>query len=109
MTIVYGQIRARDGRFEYEASLADDRTTCEPGSLSEFLLERYTAFTSTGWRKQFFRVWHEPWRQCSIDLDVITDDLLAATGDWWPTAEMVAANYSPGVSVWMGWPHRAQA
>ena len=105
---VRGQVCAAEGRFEYRGSILDNLTTCDPGSLSEFLLERYTAFTSAGWRKQFFRVWHEPWPQCSIELDVMTDGLLAAAGEWWSTAELVAANYSPGVSVWMGWPHRAE-
>ena len=105
---VYGQVRAREGCFEYRATLPDGLTTCEPGSFSEFALERYTAFTSAGWRKQFFRVWHEPWQQCSLDLKVVTDQLLAATGEWWSTAEFVSANYSPGVSVWMGWPHRVE-
>ena len=28
------------------------------------------------------------------------------TGDWWKTAECIGANYSPGVEVWMGRPHR---
>ena len=106
---VHGQVRAAQGRFEYRASLPDDLTPCEPGSLSEFLLERYTAFTSAGWRKQFFRVWHEQWQQCSLDLEVTADELLAAAGEWWQTAEFVSANYSPGVRVWMGWPHRVEA
>ena len=106
---VQGQVRGREGWFEYRGSLPDDRTTCEPGSLSEFLLERYTAFTSAGRRKQFFRVWHEPWEQSSIAVEIRTNDLLASTGGWWPTAELHSANYSPGVSVWMGWPHHVEA
>ncbi|HJT81828.1 MAG TPA: DUF2071 domain-containing protein [Chthoniobacterales bacterium] len=102
---VRGTVAARQGAFRYRALLPDEFKSCEPGSLTEFLLERYTAFTTAGWRKQFFRVWHEPWQQCSIDVDVADDDLLGATGGWWPTAKLVTANYSPGVPVWMGRPH----
>lgn len=102
---VCGDVRARVGAFQYQASLVEELQPCEPDSLAEFLLERYTAFTSAGWRKQFFRIWHEPWEQCSIEPRIVRDDLLAATGDWWSTAELASANYSPGVSVWMGWPH----
>ena len=104
-----GTIRAKQGVFQYQASLLHELRTCEPESLTEFLLERYTAFTSAGWRKQFFRVWHEPWQQSSIDVDVKADDLLAATGRWWSTAQLVSANYSPGVPVWMGRPHFVKA
>jgi uncharacterized protein YqjF (DUF2071 family) len=106
---VHGRICAKAGEFEYRAPVAQSRELCEPGSLTVFLLERYTAFTSAGWRKQFFRVWHQPWEQSAIDLEVMADDLLAATGDWWSTSQFLSANYSPGVSVWMGWPHRVEA
>jgi uncharacterized protein YqjF (DUF2071 family) len=106
---VRGQVTAKEGTFEYRARVPDCLTISDSDSLTEFLLERYTAFTSAGWRKQFFRVWHEPWLQCSLDLEIVSDELLAATGHWWSRAEFVAANYSPGVSVWMGWPHLAQA
>lgn len=104
---VQGEVSAREGAFEYRGKPAGELQPCEPGSLSEFLLERYTAFTSAGWRRQFFRVWHQPWEQCSLDLEIVGNDLLAATGDWWSTAELVSTNYSPGVSVWMGRPHFA--
>jgi uncharacterized protein len=106
---VHGRILAKAGEFEYRAAVPHTGELCQPGSLTEFLLERYTAFTSAGWRKQFFRVWHQPWEQSAIELEVIANDLLATTGDWWPTSQFRSANYSPGVSVWMGWPHRVKA
>jgi uncharacterized protein len=102
-----GRVTAKEGALGYRATNArNDFVPCEPGSLTEFLLERYTAFTEYRRRKRFFRVWHEPWRQVSIDIDVPDSDLLFSTGDWWKTARQIGANYSPGVSVWMGWPHR---
>ena len=100
-------IAAREGTLSYRASLTNQKIEiCQSESLSEFLLERYSAFTQHRLKKRFFRIWHEPWRQVAVDLDVATDDLLRSTGGWWRTARCVGGNYSPEVSVWMGWPHR---
>jgi uncharacterized protein len=102
-----GDVRAKEGALSYRANLANRRfEICEPGSLAEFLLERYTAFTQFGKRKRFFRIWHEPWRQARAKIDIIENDLLRATGDWFTHAQIVSANYSLGVKVWMGWPHK---
>jgi uncharacterized protein YqjF (DUF2071 family) len=102
-----GRVEAREGMLRYRGHLAKSNfTECESGSLSEFLLERYTAFTAYRGRKRFFRVWHEPWRQLPVDIDVVDDDLLSSTGDWWESASQISANYSAGASVWMGWPHK---
>ena len=100
-----GTVRAKEGSFAYHASLpAMDMEICEPGSLNEFLLERYTAFTQSGKTKRFFRIWHEPWRQTPAEIKIVADDLI--DGDWRANAEIAGANFSPGVDVWMGWPHR---
>lgn len=101
----HGCVSARQGAFEYRAVAPDGLRVCEPNSPAEFLLERYTAFTGARRRKRFFRVWHQPWQQSEIEIDILADDLLASTGDWWPTAQLHSAHYSPGVTVWMGWPH----
>ena len=70
-------------------------------------MERYTAFTQPGpWRPRLFRVWHEPWEQTPIEVEVLADSLMASTGAWWNSADLAGANYSPGVEVWMGRPHR---
>lgn len=105
---ISGRVEASGGNFSYRgASTADEFAPCEPGSLTEFLMERYTAFTQPGHRRaRLFRVWHEPWPQSPLDVEVTTSDLLAVTGDWWKTAQYIGANYSPGVDVWMGRPHR---
>jgi len=74
-------------------------------SLAEFLLERYTAFTSHK-RKRFFRIWHEPWRQTTAEVKLEDDSLLRKEFSWFNKAELIGANYSPGArNVWMGWPH----
>jgi uncharacterized protein YqjF (DUF2071 family) len=70
------------------------------------MLERYTAFTKQKKRRRLFRIWHAPWPQAPAEFEVTEDSLVAGTGQWWKTAELVDANYSPGVEVWMGRPHR---
>ncbi len=104
---IFGTVAANEGRLEYRAPIA--AAAFEPtdaGSLTEFLLERYTAFTCQRRHRRLFRVWHEPWPQTPIEIEITADDLLASTGDWWRSAECVGANHSPGVEVWMGRPHR---
>jgi uncharacterized protein YqjF (DUF2071 family) len=79
---------------------------CESGSLCEWLMERYTAFTQTGGKRRFFRVWHRPWLQTPAK--VVANDK-ALLDENWPflrDAKLSGANFSPGLSgVWMGRPH----
>jgi uncharacterized protein YqjF (DUF2071 family) len=104
---ILGTITANEGRLRYRATIsATSFDPSETGSQTEFLLERYTAFTCQRRRRRFFRVWHEPWQQTPIEIEVTADDLLVSTGNWWRSGEYVGANYSPGVDVWMGRPHR---
>ena len=105
---ISGHVEAKGGSFSYRGSAASEELApCEPESLTEFLMERYTAFTQPGrGRRKLFRVWHEPWPQTPLDIEVTDCDLLAVTGEWWKTAQSINANYSPGVEVWMGRPHR---
>lgn len=79
---------------------------CEPDSLQEWLMERYTAFNFAGRRKRFFRVWHPPWPQCAVSADLKEMSLLTRTWSWFQSAQLIGANYSPGLQkVWMGRPH----
>lgn len=104
---ILGTVSANEGLLRYRAAVsATSFDPSESGSLTEFLLERYTAFTCQRRRRRLFRVWHQPWPQTSIEIEVTADDLLASTGNWWRSAEHVGAHYSPGVEVWMGRPHR---
>ena len=104
--IMSGTVKADDGLLRYRSRPSSENFhASEAGSLTEFLLERYTAFTFHR-RRRLFRVWHEPWEQTPIEVDVSANDLLASTGAWWESAELIGANYSPGVEVWMGRPHR---
>ena len=102
-----GSVKAKQGRLDYRGGIpSGEPCACQAESLTEFLLERYTAFTEYRHRRRLFRVWHRPWFQLPVDLNVTADDLMAATGDWWLDARKVGATYSPGVNVWMGRPHR---
>jgi uncharacterized protein YqjF (DUF2071 family) len=104
---VFGTVIANEGQLGYRAAIsATSFDPTETGSPAEFLLERYTAFTCQRRRRRLFRVWHEPWHQTLLEIEVTADDLLASTGEWWRSAEYFGANYSPGVDVWMGRPHR---
>jgi uncharacterized protein len=105
---ILGAVTANEGHLGYHAVIpAFSFDPSEAGSLTEFLLERYTAFTYQRRRRRLFRVWHEPWRQVPIEIELTFESLIASTGPWWKTAQLLAANYSPGLDVWMGRPHRA--
>jgi hypothetical protein len=72
-------------------------------------MERYTAFTIARGVKRLFRIWHQPWLQVPIDVNVLDQSLLAATGCWSEGARIVGANYSPGMEdVWIGRPQCIQ-
>jgi uncharacterized protein YqjF (DUF2071 family) len=104
---IRGTVTSGEGRLDYYAPAAcATLEPCDAGSRDEFLLERHTAFTSRGRRRRLFRVWHEPWRQTPVEIEVTADELIASTGAWWKSASCIGANYSPGVEVWMGRPHR---
>lgn len=79
---------------------------CQTGSLSEWLMERYTAFTNVGNKRRFFRVWHQPWLQTPVKVCLKTKSLLDGHWPFFRDARLIGANFSPGVTdVWMGWPH----
>jgi uncharacterized protein YqjF (DUF2071 family) len=98
--------RVGDG-FAYAAEMETSASfqPCAAGSLDEFLLERYTAFTRRGRRSRYFDIWHQPWQQTPVDAHITDDRLLRDNFPWFKQARFVGANYSPGVrDVWMGAP-----
>lgn len=102
-----GTVEAPEGRLVYEGKVCGSHfEPSEAESLTEFVLDRYTAFTKQRKRARFFRVWHLPWEQTPAEIEVTADTLMAGTGLWWRTAECLGANYSPGAEVWMGRPHQ---
>jgi uncharacterized protein YqjF (DUF2071 family) len=90
--------------FDYEATCETDGfAACAGGTLDEFLVERYTAFTARGPIRRFFRIWHPPWPQVKVNISVREDSLVRRMWPWFAEARLVGANYSPGFAeVWMG-------
>lgn len=100
---ISGRVDAKQGRIAYHGtSAAAEINECERGSLPEFLMERYAAFTRRWFGARMFRVWHEPWQQAPLDVTVTDDSLLSQAGEWWRSRQLVGAHFSPGVDVWMG-------
>lgn len=101
--------RNQSARLEYISKIDPTATfrPCETNSLEEFLMERYTAFTEHPLARRFFRIWHPPWPQIPIHLEVLDASLLTDAWPWFAAAQLVGANYSPGfLDVWMGRPQR---
>ncbi|MCB1277280.1 DUF2071 domain-containing protein [Prosthecobacter sp.] len=108
---------ARSGKAFAYTCTADADTVhrpCEAGSLDEFLVERYTAFTSVGLPgfgpkrllRRFFRIWHPPWPLIPLRAEIEDLGLLSLTGNWSRHARLVSAHHSPGVeNVCMSRPH----
>ncbi len=102
--------RVTDGRgrrLEYEGAMdpAAIFRLSTSGSLDEFLLERYTAFTLWRGRRRYFRIWHKPWAQTPVDFATADESLLSSTGAWAAAARHVGGCYSPRIAnVWMGRP-----
>jgi uncharacterized protein YqjF (DUF2071 family) len=110
---IAGEVAAEGGALVYRAAVLEGCgiRPCLAGSLDEFLLERYTAFTARGARRRgFFRVWHPPWPQAPAGVELAEASLLArAPGgrDWAAGTDLAGAHFSPGVAgVWMGRPGR---
>ncbi len=107
-----GRVEGKRGTLAYTAELETGASfeQCEDGSLDEWLMERYTAFTFMKNRARFFRVWHEPWKQRPARVSIKENSLLTRRWPFLERARIAGANFSPGAfDVWMGWPHRVAA
>jgi len=104
-----GRVTGEQGAFEFRVTRhAGKLAACSPGSLDEFVLERYVAFTARGNVRRRFRVAHEPWPQTRVDVEVKEDRLLRETLGWWNDVKFVGANFSPGVLVRIEQPERVR-
>ena len=107
--LLRGSVEGREGALCFRASINPRARfePCVPGSLDEFVVERYTALTRRGATDRFFNVWHPPWRLVPIEVAVEEDSLVASTGPWFRAARVIRAHYSPGFKeVRMGRPRR---
>ncbi len=92
--------------FIYRAKIpAGEFAPAPAGSLTEWLMERYTAFLVRRGKPLLFRVWHPPWPNLPVRVAIHDDSLLKKDLPWFSHARLVGSNYSPGVrDVWMGRP-----
>lgn len=100
------------GAIEYQARLPVNPTAAaaRPGTLDEFLTERYIALTTRRGISRFFQVWHEPWPLTPIPIEISDLSLISFTWPWFRKAEPAGAHYSRGVTgVWIGRPHAQTA
>ncbi len=98
-----------DENLAYQAELveAENYRQSEPGSLKEFLLERYVAFTSFGNSSRKFRIRHKVWLAVDLDLEMIDDSLMTRRFPFLDRGRIASAYHTPGVfDVWMGKPER---
>jgi hypothetical protein len=96
-----------------DLSVIDDppgRAAPGKGSLADFLLEKYTAYTCHGGVCRCFQVAHPRW-QVSTPLELDIDDrLVCRRCPWFARAERIGAHCSPGFGeVRMGAPSLLQA
>jgi uncharacterized protein len=93
-----GCVMGRGTGFAYRAEQdgAKRFVPCERGSLDEFLLEHYVAYTEWHGLRRMFRVRHEPWPQARLDVTVDDESLLRERFAWWPATRRVGANFSTG-------------
>jgi uncharacterized protein YqjF (DUF2071 family) len=111
---IRGCARARHGDFEYHAAMEHDTmhlpAAALAGTLDEFLLERYTAFTAIGDRRSMFRIWHEPWRARPIELSIDDLSLFDDAAPWLRAGRLIGAHFSSGLrDIWIGRPRNANA
>ena len=102
-----GRVADAKAAFSYRAELEIGAhfAPCEAGSLDEWLMERYTAFTARRNTRWLFHIWHPPWPQRPVEVTVLNDSLLRENWRWFNDAKFIGANFSPGVeAVWMGHP-----
>ncbi|HSH95892.1 MAG TPA: DUF2071 domain-containing protein, partial [Roseimicrobium sp.] len=107
--LISGTVESGNKKVAYHGGLPEHcrLNPASAGTLDDFLLERYTAFTFRKGVKRYFRVWHPPWQQTSIRVQIDRIDLLTQVWPWFAKARYIGAHYSPGVKdVWMGRPHR---
>lgn len=104
---IHGEVRDGGALLRYSAEFNETAPfiPAQSGTLDEFLLERYSAFTYRKETRRVFRVWHPPWPCHVLRPRLNETSLLARTGAWSETAQLIGGHYSPGFeNVWMSRP-----
>jgi hypothetical protein len=106
-----GEVRAPadQGHFAYRATQTPTPQFkyCDAGSLSEFVMERYSGFFACREEVYVFRAWHPRWLQVPIDLEIEDDSLVKNVFPWFGQASFTGASFAPGFErVALGRAHR---
>ncbi len=90
---------AQEGRMTLEAEIPEGVPLSPPaaGSVADFCLERYTAFTRSPFGDMRFHIWHPPWPQTGTQAS-LPDDRLLMTRSWFGAATPAGAQYCPGIT-----------
>jgi uncharacterized protein YqjF (DUF2071 family) len=98
--LMRGCVTSHEKGFSYrtEREGAKRFAPCKPGSLDEFLLERYVAYTQWHGLRRMFRVSHKPWPQARLEVTVEDESLLRNRFAWWSETRQAGAIFSPGVN-----------
>ena len=107
--LLQGEVMGRAQKARYQYQIHRDSTQeighVKAHSLEEFLFERYMAVVEKNGVRKYFRIWHEAWRQATVEIREVNDHLIPMLGHWGENLKPVKAHYSPGVyGVWMGKP-----
>ncbi|QPV62700.1 DUF2071 domain-containing protein [Halosimplex litoreum] len=90
---------ARPCDFDARYGPAGDQFRFEPGSLDEFLTERYRYYTETpGGELRYAQIRHRPWPLYEADVDIDDNEVFETNGFAMPESDPVF-RYSPGVDV----------
>lgn len=77
----------------------------DPGSLDEFLFERYRFYTENeAGAIRYGDIAHPPWKIAPANVEFAANDLFRSNGFDSPTGRP-HVRFSPGVEVWAGFPH----
>lgn len=92
-------------RFAAEYTPTGHPTRTEPGSLHEFLAERYRTYAARNGTVWCARVEHAPWRLCPAEARVHADSLFEAAGLSAPDSDP-AVRFAPGTEMTVRTPFR---
>jgi|tagenome__1003787_1003787.scaffolds.fasta_scaffold20272159_2 uncharacterized protein YqjF (DUF2071 family) len=95
---ISGIIRNGIHQFVYRGTLPSDATwqAAQPGSLAEFVMERYSGFFHRGKRDYVFRASHPLWLQQTVEASIEKDELITGKFPWWKEARFAGAAFAPG-------------
>lgn len=106
--LISGSVRAHDRSFTHTSILDGNQfAPCPAGSLTDFIMERYTGFYWHNGIPRTFRAAHEPWQSVELEPRISDLSLVTTPFPWFAAAGLAEARLCakcPNVSL--GRPHR---